>query len=239
MFSFDPNSRDNYCGEWKNWPPHSFDTNPYTGEVGGFWSGHLWSQQGGKSTYMYGLMHLKLEVNPEDSNVLKGFAVTFYGNWDVYGRRRLPKNRDKESEQLDLVVYSEDGPWLRLLGRLHTVDETLVGRWTTFEKELDAKAAYDADPFGDIANGDKQPDQEVQHMQQEAGDAANDMVGTEDGKIEGELDGDRLEVRKIGKVKADENEPTWSFVFRRSPVEVDQFRDLLNGDENKDRKSVV
>lgn len=96
-------------------------------------------------------MQLKIEVDPEDSSLLRGFAVTYSNQFQVYGRRRRSKDADGDFEEFDIVI-SRDG-WLfkewdaaRLVGRF-IEDAVLVGSWENFSFKWAAREEYDAHPF--------------------------------------------------------------------------------------------
>ncbi|KAF9443206.1 hypothetical protein P691DRAFT_779013 [Macrolepiota fuliginosa MF-IS2] len=80
IFSLGPVSQNNYHGVWQDWPSHSFDTDPHTGILEGFWVGHFWSMRGRSAHCTFGLTQMKIEADPEDRNLLKGYAVMWGGS---------------------------------------------------------------------------------------------------------------------------------------------------------------
>ncbi|KAF9447894.1 hypothetical protein P691DRAFT_705890 [Macrolepiota fuliginosa MF-IS2] len=182
IFSFDPVSQNNYRGAWQDWPSHSFDTDPYAGVLEGFWTGHFWSTQGQSTLCALGLTQMKIEVDPEDNNLLKGYAVTYSGKLEVYGRRRWFKDSDEEFEEFDIVMSFEDGYSVRLIGKLIEADEEAVGGWATFFEKDDANLAYNSYPFGDAAPTEGG----AESVEGSAGDGRREEGGSIGGEGEGE-----------------------------------------------------
>ncbi|KAF9447847.1 hypothetical protein P691DRAFT_775829, partial [Macrolepiota fuliginosa MF-IS2] len=210
IFSFDPDSQNDYHGTWQNWPSHSFDTNPYTGALAGFWTGCLQLARRRRSTTSTGIQ-MYIEVDPEDNTLLKGYAVAWLGKFELYGRRRWLKDLGSEVEELDIVITSRRD-FFRLLGRFTRENEELIGELSTFPAKEDVKAAYDAHPFGDSILVDGEGDREG------AGGEGKTVTGGGNGAVPAN---DHLEA------------PTTKFVFRRTPAEVAGFQHILDEGDNK------
>ncbi|KAF9441858.1 hypothetical protein P691DRAFT_682710, partial [Macrolepiota fuliginosa MF-IS2] len=104
VFTSDLGAQDTYHAEWKGWPPHSFDEDPFTNTMEGLWTGQTFRRRGTGSR----LMQLKIEVDAQDRNILKGFAVTHHGKLEMYGRRRWVGDADSGFERFDMVMASSD-----------------------------------------------------------------------------------------------------------------------------------
>jgi hypothetical protein len=287
IFSLDRDSQDTYRGTLQNWPPHSFDNDPITGEIRGYWTGHCYSQAGESIISALGLTQLKLEVSPDDNSLLTGFAVTFSGRLDLYGRRRSIETEGESTgyEQIDVVMWFEDGYSVRLVGKLNQLpEESLGGSWATFTEKEEAKEMYDKYPFdegpsaagvgedGDGPNKEEYQEQvngETDASQQEDPDTVDPKMHTDvvvpgegetnplaetgsgtkptplnDEDTETQVAGSNedgavalapVEATKPDAVDEDDAPTIRFFVFRRTPVEVCKFRDLLYEDDKKAR----
>ncbi|KXN81069.1 hypothetical protein AN958_06142 [Leucoagaricus sp. SymC.cos] len=150
IFHLDHESTDNYRGVWQNWPAHSFETDdPQTGNIYGFWTGAFLSIKGKSVISVLGLTQLCLELDPDDNSLLKGFAVTFSGRLELCGRRRTVDATDESAafEQIDVLMWFDDGYTVRFCGKFDIGDESLSGDWSTFNEKEDAKTVYDENPF--------------------------------------------------------------------------------------------
>lgn len=132
-------------------------------EIFGFWCGQFRLAQGKSSTPL-SLTQLNIELDEKepDGTKLKGYAVTFSGTSALSGRRRWGKvdaygegggkgitERRSGVEEIDILMYFDDGYSVRLIGKMVKEDDTLVGRWTGFSTKENAEKAYDGFPFGD------------------------------------------------------------------------------------------
>jgi hypothetical protein len=147
LFSSESGGKVGASEEWRNWPLHSFDTDPMTGGMDGLWAGHLWTykDKDTKPKLSLGLMQLRLEFDSSDSLILKGTALSYFVREQVSGRRRKLDDGVEEFDvlmTLEMELYSH-----RLVGRYIEADETLVGSYLVYVKKEDGKKAYDDHPF--------------------------------------------------------------------------------------------
>ncbi|KXN91180.1 hypothetical protein AN958_02747 [Leucoagaricus sp. SymC.cos] len=277
-------STDNYRGVWQNWPTHSFETDdPRTGRICGFWTGSFLSIKGQSVNPVLGLMQLCLKLGPDDYSLLKGFAVTLSGRFQLRGRRRTVEATDEGAafEQIDVLMWFDDGFTVRFCGKFEADDESLSGDWATFYQKEDAKALYDKYPFcvspparedeggeaqqdnvgsrevsgdagspgGDedkkksrISSPETNPKDEVDLTSEVQ--AVTDDVDDQPSKLDTEGIANDAGEKKTGEpVDGEEGgdaspvddtiDDTGTFIFRRTPVEIFHFRNLLDKEENQ------
>jgi hypothetical protein len=179
-------------------------------------------------------MQLKIDVDKDDpeGKKLTGYAVTFSGRLEVFGRRRQLATQESESgdnsagvgavvngegsagadraegggeggsskepsvigvggyEEIDIVMFFNDGYSVRLVGRMNREDESVVGDWATFSNLEDAKKAFDEQPFGD------DPSEGEQGAGLREGRESGEEVGEENGDRESHRENDVEEESK-------------------------------------------
>jgi len=93
IFSFNPESTNNYQGVWNGWPSHSFDVDPCLAVLNGAWAGNCYSEYKVNDVRvelvsLFSVIQLKIEVDEQDEHALTGVGVSYSGRLEVYGRRR-------------------------------------------------------------------------------------------------------------------------------------------------------
>ncbi|KAJ3573154.1 hypothetical protein NP233_g2616 [Leucocoprinus birnbaumii] len=185
------------------WPHHSFDADPFTGQMLGFWTGHLWTRdEGDNSPVLHcGLTQLKVDFNAEDDQLVEGYAVNFLAKYVARGRRRTVDG----IVEFDIILSSESDsqPSARLIGTFIAENETLVGSSLLFAAPDKVQKGHDEHPFSLLpplsARLTDTDDQE-------------DSLSTD------------ISDRPVSAAK------TWKFIFRRTPAEVAGFCSLPDAD---------
>ncbi|KAF5348106.1 hypothetical protein D9756_010797 [Leucocoprinus leucothites] len=146
LFSSESPGRIDVLQELVEWPRHSFGTDPCTGRMDGFWTGHLWTTEEDTPTplLLFGLAQLKLNFDPENEQALSGYLITYLAKQEVHGRRRMVDGVEEFDILLPLDLFSLS---IRLVGKFVADSETLEGSWMLFKEEDEAKEDYDEHPF--------------------------------------------------------------------------------------------
>ncbi|KAJ3573153.1 hypothetical protein NP233_g2617 [Leucocoprinus birnbaumii] len=192
------------------WPHHSFDADPFSDSMDGFWAGHLWVSRASSPTpsLLFGLTQLKIIFDPADEGALQGHAITYADSYEGHGRRRIVGG----AREFDLLLRQtkRGGSSIRLVGRFAEKSETLEGNWTFIRKEQ-AEKDFSHDPFCLHHHHDNlsPPPQETKSPGSSTG-----------------ADVTQIEAPRVRK-----------FIFRRTPVEVAGFHPLPHEGLGNDAKS--
>ncbi|KAF5346696.1 hypothetical protein D9756_010366 [Leucocoprinus leucothites] len=213
LFSSESPGRIDALQELVEWPRHSFDTNPCTGRMDGFWTGHIWIAKGDTPapSLRFGLTQLKLIFDPENEQALRGHFITYLAKREVQGRLRMVDG----VEEFDVLLPSYSvAQTFRLVGKFVAESETLEGSWLAFKRKDEAKKSYDEHPF---SLEPPQPDQPT---------APTESENTDIPKPIGDAESKPVKLPRLRK-----------FIFRRTPPEVGGFCRLPEDGMRHDAKS--
>ncbi|KAF5348141.1 hypothetical protein D9756_010783 [Leucocoprinus leucothites] len=213
LFSSESPGQINALQELVEWPRHSFDTDPYTGRMDGFWTGHLWITKGDTPApfLLFGLAQLKLIFDPENEQALRGHFITYLAKQEVQGRRRMVDG----VEEFDVLLpFDIDVLSIRLVGKFVTESETLEGGWLMFVRKDEAKKGYDEHPFS------LYPPLPVQPA------APTEPENADTPKPADDAESKPVQLPRLSK-----------FIFRRTPTEVGGFCRLPEDGMQHDAKS--